>query len=159
LINGEKSKLLIKTFDGSLKNLKVKPKGINSIVEFTIQYYDYEVEESLVKAKVIFYEVVSIDFEVNLFDNCIGAELFGFYEIFQEEKKKELVEKIVRNRRDGFLYHGNYDYDETDENDMLNWRGPMEKLYENIKEYHLYQQQTEGGIYYILANRFEIIRK
>ncbi|MBQ1393997.1 MAG: hypothetical protein IIY81_10800 [Lachnospiraceae bacterium] len=159
MINGEKSKLLIKTFDGSLKNLKVKPKGINSIVEFTIQYYDYEVEESLVKAKVIFYEVVSIDFEVNLFDNCIGAELFGFYEIFQEEKKKELVEKIVRNRRDGFLYHGNYDYDETDENDMLNWRGPMEKLYENIKEYHLYQQQTEGGIYYILANRFEIIRK
>lgn len=159
MINGEKSKLLIKTFDGSLKNLKVKPKGINSIVEFTIQYYDYEVEESLVKAKVIFYEVVSIDFEVNLFDNCIGAELFGFYEIFQEEKKKELVEKIVRNRRDGFLYHGNYNYDETDENDMLNWRGPMEKLYENIKEYHLYQQQTEGGIYYILANRFEIIRK
>ena len=145
MINGEKSKLLIKTFDGSLKNLKVKPKGINSIVEFTIQYYDYE--------------VVSIDFEVNLFDNCIGAELFGFYEIFQEEKKKELVEKIVRNRRDGFLYHGNYNYDETDENDMLNWRGPMEKLYENIKEYHLYQQQTEGGIYYILANRFEIIRK
>lgn len=159
MINGEKSKLLIKTFDGSLKNLKVKPKGINSIVEFTIQYYDYEGEESLVKAKVIFYEVVSIDFEVNLFDNCIGAELFGFYEIFQEEKKKELVEKIVRNRRDGFLYHGNYDYDETDENDMLSWRGPMEKLYENIKEYHLYQQQTEGGIYYILANRFEIIRK
>ena len=105
MINGEKSKLLIKTFDGSLKNLKVKPKGINSIVEFTIQYYDYEGEESLVKAKVIFYEVVSIDFEVNLFDNCIGAELFGFYEIFQEEKKKELVEKIVRNRRDGFLYH------------------------------------------------------
>lgn len=159
MINGEKSKLLIKTFDGSLKNLKVKPKGINSIVEFTIQYYDYEREESLVKAKVIFYEVVSIDFEVNLFDNCIGAELFGFYEIFQEEKKKELVETIVRNRRDGFLYHGNYDYDETDENDMLNWRESVEKLYENIKEYHLYQQQTEGGIYYILAKRFEIIRK
>lgn len=156
MINGEKSKLLIKTFDGSLTNLKVKPKGINSIVEFAIQYYDDE--EALVKAQVNFYEVALIDFEVNLFDNCIGAELFGFYEILQEEKKKELVEKIVRNRRDGFLYHGNYDYDETDENDMLNWRGPMEKLYENIEEYHLYQQQTEGGIYYILAKRFEIIR-
>lgn len=156
MLNEEKSKLLIKTFDGSLTNLKVKPKGINSIVEFTIRYYNYD--EALVKVQVIFHGVALIDFEVNLFDNCIGAELFGFYEIFQEEKKKELVEKIVRNRRDGFLYHGNYDYDETDENDMLNWRGPMEKLYENIEEYHLYQQQTEGGIYYILAKRYEIIR-
>lgn len=30
-------------------------RGCNSIVKFTIQYYDYDGEESFVKAKVIFY--------------------------------------------------------------------------------------------------------
>ncbi len=156
-MNGAASKLLIKTFDGSLVNLKLRPECMNSTVEFDIRYYDYDGDESPVKAKVIFREAASIDFEVNLFDNCIGAELCGFYEVFQEEKKKEIVEKIFRNRLDGFLYHGDYSYDADDEHDMLNWREPIDGLYKNLDKYHLYQQQTQGGIYYILAKSFEII--
>lgn len=157
LMNSPTSKLLIKTFDGSLSDLTLKPKCMDSTVEFKIVYYDYDGDKSLLKAKVLFHEVVAIDFEVNLFDNCIGAELCGFYEIFQVEMKKKIIEKIFRNRLDGFLYHGDYNYDSTEENDTLNWREPIEILFKNIEKYHLYQQQTQGGIYYILASDYEII--
>lgn len=156
-MNNAASKLLIKTFDGSLADLKLTPECAGSTVEFDIRYYDDEGDESLVRAKVIFREAASIDFEINLFDNVIGAELWGFYEIFQTEKKKEIVEKLFRNRLDGFLYHGDYDYDAGDEHDMLNWREPIDELYKKLDTYHLYQQQTQGGIYYILAKSFEII--
>jgi len=40
---------------------------------------------------------------------------------------------------------------------MLNWREPIDELYKNLDTYHLYQQQTQGGVYYILAKSFEII--
>lgn len=86
LDNNVNSKLLMKTYDGSLSRLKIKPKCKDSTVEFAIKYYDYDGDGSLVKAKVLFHKAAAIDFEVNLFDNFFGAELFGFYEIFQEEK-------------------------------------------------------------------------
>lgn len=130
---------------------------MDSTVEFNITYYDGK--DTPVKRKVLFYGVVAIDLEVNLFDNCIGAELFGFYEILQSERKRELVERIFRNRLDGFLCHGDYDYDAADENDMLNWREPVDELFKNIERYHLYQQQTQGGIYSILAGGYEITAK
>lgn len=156
MINNGKSKLILKTYDGSLLNLKITPKYLDSKVEFRIKYYDET--DSLVKAKMIFNKVAFVDFEINLFDNYIGAELFGFYEIFDEGKKKELIEKLFKNRLDGFLYHGDYDYDSDDENDILNYREPIEEFCHNLDEYHLYQQQTQGGIYYILAKNFEIIK-
>lgn len=159
MINNTTSKLLLKTFDGSLTSLKLKPKCMDSTIEFDIKYYDYDGDGSLVKAKILFKEVVAVDLEINLFDNFIGAELFGFYEIIQTEKKKDMVEKIFKNRLEGFLYHGDYDYDANEENDMLNWSQPIDELYNNIESYHLYQQQTQGGIYYILARGYNIISK
>ena len=157
--NNANSKLLIKTYDGSLSRLKLKPKCKDSTVEFAIKYYDYDGDGALIKAKVLFHKVAAIDFEVNLFDNYIGAELSGFYEIFQEDKKKEIVEKIFANRRDGFLYHGDYDYDPAEKHDMLNWRKPIYEIYKRLEKYHLYQQQTQGGIYYILAKDYEVREK
>lgn len=61
LINDTTSKLLIKTFDGSLVNLKLRPECMNSTVEFDIRYYDYDRDGSSAKAKVIFCEVATID--------------------------------------------------------------------------------------------------
>ncbi|MEM1485228.1 hypothetical protein V6615_10150 [Oscillospiraceae bacterium PP1C4] len=159
MLNTQNSKLLIKTFDGSLLNLKIKPKCLNSTIEFDIKYYDYDGDESLIKAKIIFREVVSIDFEINFFDNFIGAELFGFYEIFNIEKKKEMIEKVFKARLDGYLYHGDYDYDANEENDILNYCEPINKMFENLEKYRLYQQQTQGGIYYILAGGYDIVTK
>ena len=94
----------------------------------------------------------------SLFDNCIGSELCGFYEIFNVDKKKEMIEKSFQTRLEGFLYHGDYDYDANDERDMLNDRKPVDALLEEIERYHLYQQQTQGGVYYILSGGYDVIR-
>lgn len=151
------SKLLIKTFDGSMPRLVIKPKCTETEVELDIQYYDYDGDRMLKTAKILFRSVVSIDFEVNYFDNPIGAELFGFYEIDWPEKKRKMIEKVFDTRKDGYLLHGDYDYEPDNEQDMLNYRERMMDVYEHLDRYHLYQQQTEGGIYYILAEEYAFI--
>ena len=125
------SKLLLKTFDGSMSRLMITPKCDQTEVELHIQYYDYDEDKTLKKVKIRFHSVVSIDFEVNYFDNCIGAELFGFYEIGWPEKKREMIEKVFHTRKDGFLLHGNYDYEPDNDHDMLNYR---ERLFSFVKE-------------------------
>ncbi len=160
MTNKEISKLLIKTFDGLLVSLNVKPKNTRTKVEFNLRYYDYDGDGGLKKARMIFHNVVSLDFEVNYFDNCIGAELFGFYEIYDEEMKRMMLERVFESRRTGYLMHGDCDdYDPNDEADMLNYRVRFCEIENNLKQYHLYQQQTEGGIYYILAERYELVHK
>ena len=42
---------------------------------------------------------------------------------------------------------------------MLNYRKPIDEIFENLEKYHLYQQQTQGGIYYILAGSYELVIK
>lgn len=151
------SKLLLKTFDGSMSRLIITPKCDQTEVELHIQYYDYDEDKTLKKVKIRFHSVVSIDFEVNYFDNCIGAELFGFYEIDWLDKKREMIEKVFHTRKDGFLLHGNYDYEPDNDHDMLNYRERMQTVDEHLAQYHLYQQQTEGGIYYLLAGGYELL--
>lgn len=87
-----KLKLPIKTFDGSLLEFRVKPQYKETSVQFDITYYD-EYENS-VRADLIFENVISIDFGVNYFDNFIGTESFGFYEIEDTDIKQRLLEKI-----------------------------------------------------------------
>ncbi len=154
-----KSQLLIKTYDGSLTIFKVKPKCHRTKVEFDIKYYDYDGDGALKKAKLLFHDVISIDFAVNYFDNYIGAELFGFFEIFDRKFKKDLLEKIFNERREGYLFHGDYNYDPEEEADMLNYRENFKEVEATLDEYHLYQQQTQGGIYYILAKGYELLVK
>ena len=62
-----------------------------------------------------------------------------------------MIEKIFDNRLEGYLYHGDYDYDPEEEHDMLNPRETFNEIVKEIDKYKLYQQQTQGGIFYILA--------
>ena len=149
-----KSKLILNTFDGTMKNININPKYVDSEVEFHISYYDKD--DILTKVSIIFIGVIAIDFRVNYFNNFIGSELFGLYEIFDINFKIEMVEKIFNNGLEGYLYHGDYNYDPSDENDMLNHKEPLNDVVREIEKYKLYQQQTEGGIYYILASGYKI---
>ncbi len=146
-----KSKLILNTYDGSLEKLNIKPKFIKTKATFNIKYYDKQ--DILTHIKLKFKNVITIDFSVNYFQNCIGSELAGFYEIFDMDKKLDIINKAFDNRFDGYMYHG--DYDLGDEHDMLNNRlSPI-----NFKDYSLFQLQTMGGIYYILAKSYKIIKK
>lgn len=152
-----RSKLLLKTFDGTMKKCILNPKCTESRFEMFIQYY--EEEDILKDAELVFEQVISVDFEVNYFDNFIGAELFGFYEIFDKNKKQGMINKIFQNRIEEFLNHGDYDYDPNDPHDMLNYKKPIDEIVKQLDEYHLYQQQTQGGVFCILAKCYHIITK
>lgn len=149
-----KSKLILKTFDGTMKNANISPKCDDSKIEFHIKYYNEK--DILTKAVITFNDVIAIDFEVNYFDNFISSELYGFYEIFEEKAKINMIEKIFKNRLEGYLYHGDYSYDHNNENDMLNYMKPLKEIINKIDEYRLFQQQTQGGIYYILSSNYKI---
>ena len=153
-----KSKLLLATHDGSITECKLLPQSGETRVEFSVQYYQLEDgAERSVSAVLRFSQVASVDLEVNFFDNPVGAELGGFYEILDEDFKKQMLEKIFENRRSGYLFHGDYDYDPEEPADILNFRPPMEGLLGELHQYRLFQQQTQGGIYHILCKRYELI--
>lgn len=155
-----KSKLLLNTYDGSLIECKIRPQGEDTQADFSIQYYYHENGEAQnVSALLRFFQVASLDLEVNFFDNPIGAELGGFYEILDEDFKKQMLEKVFGNRRDGYLFHGNYDYHPEEPADVLNFRPPMEEVLSELEQYRLFQQQTQGGIYHILCKRYELIER
>ena len=152
-----KSKLLLNTHDGSLTAVNLQPRGEETRVEFAIRYYCRENgEERNVSAVLRFFQVASVDLEVNFFNNPIGAELGGFYEILDEDFKRQMLEKVFQNRKDGYLFHGDYDYDPEEPADILNFRPPMEEVLAQLGQYRLFQQQTQGGIYHILCKRYEL---
>ena len=127
-----KSKLLLNTNDGSLTACTIRPQSEDTQVEFSVRYYRYENgEEQSVSAILRFSQVASVDMEINFFDNPIGAELGGFYEILDEDFKKQMLEKVFRNRKDGYLFHGDYDYDPEDPGDILNFSHPSRVYWGN----------------------------
>lgn len=153
----DKSKLILRTFDGTMKKCIVKPKCTESTVELRIKYYDEE--NTLKKGTLIFEHVIALDIEINYFDNSVGSELMGFYEIFDKSAKERMIDKIFQNRRDGYLFHGDYNYDPHEENDMINYKEPIYEIKKKLDEYHFYQQQTEGGLFCILANNYKFVKK
>ncbi len=158
-MSNQKCTLILNNFDGSLPNIKISPKAHKSKVSFKIFYYEHENgKEKYVKAKFVFKNVISMNFEVNLFENPIGCELCGLYEMFDKNKKVEMIEKVFNDRLDAFLYPQNYDYDANDDNDCLNYRPNIERVIAKIDKYRLFMQHTQGGVYYILASKFKIIK-
>ena len=155
----ERSKLLLATFDGSLRKIQIEPCRKYSKVKCKVRYYDEMADGTAVKAEIVFQHVVAISFWVNQFENTIGAELGGFYEIFVRDKKKEMLEKNFNGRREGYLYHGNYPYDPEDGDDMLNYRDNLERAEKKLDRYHLYQLQTIGGMYEFLAKGYRLEKK
>lgn len=151
----EKSKLLLGTYDAKLTKLRVNPKCKRTEVSYKLKMYDEKLQK-LIKRKMMFEDVAAIEFRMNYFDNPMGAEVFGFYEIFAREEKEALLERNFVFRKEGFLYHENYEYEEEDSHDMLNYKSEYEKVRKNLDKYHLFQQQTTGGIYLILAKKWSV---
>ena len=50
-----KSKLILNTFDGTMKNININPKYVDSEVEFHISYYDKD--DILTKASIIYFSI------------------------------------------------------------------------------------------------------
>lgn len=150
------AKLILKTFGGTMEQARVMPAWKESRVEFRIRYYGERDVKS--DAMIVFRQVISIDFEVNYFDNCIGSKLFGLYETEDDACKRQMVEKLFENRRRGYLLPGDYDYDPEDGEDMLNDRTTVSQILRELDTYHLYQQHTQGGVFLILCGSYELLK-
>ena len=150
-----KSKILLQTHDAQMTALKITPKCDRTRISFKLKLYD-ETEKQIVAKEIVFTDVAAIEFRLNYFDNPIGAEVCGFYEIFDRAEKEKLLESNFAARKDEFLYHGDYDYDANEPSDILNYREPINKALKSLDEYHLYSQQTTGGFYLILSGAWKI---
>ncbi|MBO5303097.1 MAG: hypothetical protein J6A92_03505 [Lachnospiraceae bacterium] len=148
-----KSKLVLITYDAQLTKLKIVPKCHKTKVSYELKIYDEKLQRKVQK-KLTFKKVVAVEFHMNYFDNPIGAECCGFYEIFDKTEKEAMIERNFKIRKENFLFHGDYTYDAEDEHDLLNYREDMEKILKRLDEYHLFQQQTTGGVYSILAKKW-----
>ena len=151
----KKSQLLLSSFDAQLTELKIIPKRNNTIISYKLKMYDEDSPRRVTKI-MRFEDVAAIAFQMNYFENTIGSEVCGFYEIFQPERKERLLERNFTSRKDNYLFHGDYNYDPDDPHDLLNYRENMERVLRELDDYHLYEQQTMVGSYLILAKRWSI---
>ena len=52
--------------------------------------------------------------------------------------------------------HGDYNYEPEDEADLLNYRDIIDEIKAIIGDYRLFEQQTTGGVYLILAKEWRM---
>ena len=152
----ERSRCLVRTIDGTLEKVTVRPKCRKSKVTFRLEYYPPD-QDTLCPGKLVFSKTAAMDFEVNFFENPIGAELGSFFEIYDEAEKRSMVERLFQNRKSCYMSTGDYTgYDPEDPSDILNFRATVEELLSCLADYHLYQLETMGGIFRILAKEYTL---
>ena len=153
----EKLKLILANFDARISKIDIKPKNKNTKVILLSRMYNEKIDDNET-VKLIFEDVAVIDFRINYFDNMIGAEAFGLYEIMDRAFIERLAKNNFERRKEIYLLEGNYDYDEDDEYDMLNCFDIMNTFAEECDSYHTYVQYVDAGVYIIVAKGLEIVR-
>ena len=151
------AKLLLRNFDGTMGRLEMTVRGGQTQAVFHTRFWN-EADE-LTEAALVFSEVIAVSFAVNYFDNPMGAELFGLYEIEDGAEKARLVRENFETRRRNFLLAGYDGYDPEDPHDLLNDQTEMGRVLGKIGRYHLYEQQTQGGTYRLLARSHSVKTK
>ena len=153
----KKVELILANFDARIPKIEIKPKNTASKVIISSKMYDEENDEKI-SVKILFDDVVAIDFRINFFDCMIGAEAFGLYCIRDKEFIESITRTIFDRRKEIFLLEGDYNYDVNDENDMLNVLDVFGEFSKSIEEYAAYVQNVEAGVYIIVAKNVRIER-
>ena len=143
----EKLKLILANFDARISKIDIKPKNKNTKVILLSRMYNEKIDDN---------EIVKL--RINYFDNMIGAEAFGLYEIMDRAFIERLAKNNFERRKEIYLLEGNYDYDEDDEYDMLNCFDILNTFAEECDSYHTYVQYVDAGVYIIVAKGLEIVR-
>lgn len=150
-------RLLLKNFDARIPKIKIKPKGPNSKIVIFSKMYD-ENDDKKISVKIHFDDVAAIEFCINYFDNMIGAEAFGLYEIEDIDFIDSVVKRNFERRRDVYLLEGNYEYDPSEPANLLNMFD-LSGIYQKDKEkYHAFVQNVDAGVYIIIAKGYHLVR-
>ena len=153
----KQGKLVLANFDARIPKIEIKPKNTETIVTISSKMFDEEIGKKI-SFKLLFYNVAAIDFRINYFDNMIGAEGFGLYEIKSREFIDSILKENFRKRREIYLLEGNYNYEEDDPHDLLNSFDLLKQYTKEKKQYRAYVQNVDAGVYVIIAKGVEVIR-
>lgn len=146
----KKAKLVLANFDARISNISIRPKNVATKVVISSKMYD-EVSGEKRSVKIMFSDVAAIDFRINYFDNMIGAEVMGLYQIEDRAFIEKLVRDIFERRKEIYLLEGDYDYDENEPADLLNVMDLSGDFAKEISSYSAYVQNVDAGVYIIVA--------
>lgn len=153
----KKLKLVLANYDARISKIDIKPKNMHTKVILSSRMYNEETDRKE-NVKLVFVDVSTIDFRINYFDNMIGAEVMGLYEIEDRKFVEQLVKENFERRKEIYLLEGHYNYDENDEYDMFNSFDIMDIYSEEKDCYHAYVQNVDAGVYIIVAKELQIVR-
>ncbi len=153
----KKGKLIFANYDARISKIDIKPKNKYTKVTLSSRMYNEKTDKKET-VKIVFVDVAAIDFRINYFDNMIGAEALGLYEIIDRNFIEQLVTENFERRKEVYLLEGNYNYDEHDEYDMLNTFDLTNIFTVEKDSYHAYVQNVDAGVYIIVAKELQIIR-
>ena len=108
------AKLVLANYDARISKIDIKPKNKHTKIILSSRMYNEETDQKET-VKLVFVDVAAIDFQINYFDNMIGAEVLGLFEIIDRNFIDVLVKEIFERRKEIYLLEGNYNYDEDDE--------------------------------------------
>lgn len=152
----KKAKLVLANFDARIPNISIRPKNVSTKVTISCKMYDASLKvEKLVK--IVFTGVAAVDFRINYFDNMIGAEAFGLYQIEDKVFIEKLVREIFERRKEIYLLEGHYDYDENEPADLLNVMDLYGDFTKDMDSYSAYIQNVDAGVYIIVAKEMKVM--
>ena len=148
-------RLVVKNFDARIPKIEIKPKGSNSKIVIHSKMYD-ETDDKKINVKITFTDVAAIEFCINYFDNMIGAEVMGLYEIEDTDFMDTVIKRNFERRREVYLLEGGYDYDPAEPADMLNMFDIFGFYQKEKEKYHAFVQNVDAGVYIIIAKEYQI---
>lgn len=149
------AKLLYPTFDGDAQQFTLWPRYMASGCSFLLELWN-EPKQRRERVLLLFRQAAAVEVSLNLWDARMGADLGGFYELYGKKEKRKLLQRNFKRRKKGWLLPGDYDYDPDDPQDGLNDRMELNRLLEQLDDYHLYLLQSWGGSVLLLARGYEI---
>ena len=149
-------RLLVKNFDARIPKIEIKPKGSASKIVVLSKIYD-ENDGKEISVKIRFDDVAAIEFCVNYFDNTIGAEALGLYEIEDMDFVDSMDKRNFERRREVYLLEGDYEYDPSEPADMLNVFDLCGTYQKEREQYHAFVQNVDAGVYIIIAKGYQIV--
>ncbi len=152
----KKAKLVLANYDARISKIDIKPKNSETKVVISSRMYNEETDQRET-VKISFVDVAAIDFQINYFNNMIGAEAMGLYEITDRKFIEQVVKENFERRKEIYLLEGDYNYDEDDEGDMLNVLDVMGIFAKEKDSYHAYVQNVDAGVYIIVAKELKMV--
>ena len=153
----KKAKLVLANFDARIPNISLRPKNLSTKVTISCKMYDTSLKDDKL-VKIVFSGVAAVDFRINYFDNMIGAEVTGLYQIEDRAFIEKLVREIFERRKEIYLLEGHYDYDENEPADMLNVMDLYGDFTKDMDSYSAYIQNVDAGVYVIVAKEMRVVR-